>query len=29
LKKPQERANVIKFLMANTGNPPPVDAPAQ
>ena len=29
LKKPQERANVIKFLMANTENPPPVEAPAQ
>ncbi len=29
LKKPQERANVIKFLMSNTDNPPPVDAPAQ
>jgi cytochrome c len=29
LKKPQERANVIKYLMSNTENPPPVDAPAQ
>jgi len=29
LKKPQERANVIKYLMSFTDNPPPVDAPAQ
>ncbi|MBL8643213.1 MAG: cytochrome c family protein [Rhodospirillaceae bacterium] len=28
LKKPKERADVIKLLMANTANPPPVDAPA-
>jgi len=29
LKKPQERAAVIKFLMANTTNPPPVPAAAE
>jgi cytochrome c len=29
LKKPQERAAVIKFLMSVTENPPPLPAPAQ
>lgn len=28
LKKPKERADVIKLLMANTANPPPIDVPA-
>lgn len=28
LKKPKERAEVIKFLMSNTDNPPPIEAPA-
>lgn len=29
LKKPAERASVIKYIMANTENPPPLEAPAQ
>ena len=29
LKKPQDRAALIKFLMANTENPPPVPAAAE
>ena len=29
LKKPQERAAIIKFLMSNTDNPPPVPAAAE
>ena len=29
LKKPQDRAAVIKFLMSNTDNPPPIPAAAE
>jgi hypothetical protein len=29
LKKPQERANVIKYLMNYTDTPPPVEVPAE